>query len=131
MRAMPLRQLRNLDIKDGEQEKLAQIVVNEKMKYLPPEANVYRGDVPDIKTKEDEDKWQVIIDAREAKIRNTVQEPISVVDIDTTITPVVTTMTPEVSKSTGCNICLSKGKRHKTGCIKSKSYVANPTQSTA
>lgn len=67
--AMPIRRLRNLDIRDGDEEKLVQEIVDAKLAKMPPERTVYRKDVPDIKNAEEEAKWQKVIDERTAKAK--------------------------------------------------------------
>ena len=62
---MPLNRLRStIDVKNKEEEMILQEVVSLKMGQTIPDTQIYRGDVPDIKTKEDEEKWQKIIDER-------------------------------------------------------------------
>jgi hypothetical protein len=69
LRAMSAGRLRRLDIRNGEQEALVQKVLNEKLQTAPLNQQVYRGDIPDIRTKADEIKYQKIVDARAASKR--------------------------------------------------------------
>lgn len=66
---MPMRLLRSVDIRNGDEEKLVQEVVNKRLRALPPEGTVYRGDVPDIRDGESEKHWQEVIDQRTAKLK--------------------------------------------------------------
>lgn len=61
---MSLPQLRNIDINTKEEEALVQAVVSLKTVQQPPAMQVQRIDVPDIKDKATEEKWQKIIDER-------------------------------------------------------------------
>ncbi len=67
---MPLVALRGVDIDTPEQASMVQEVVNIKLASLPVQRPIYRKDVPDIQTPEEEARWQTIINQREAKIRN-------------------------------------------------------------
>ncbi len=72
--AMPLVALRGIDVESPQQEQLIQQVVTEKLAVLPPQRPVYRKDVPDIKTPEQELHWQEIIDKRTRLIKG-ISEP--------------------------------------------------------
>ncbi len=72
--AMPLVALRGIDTETPAQEQLIQQVVTEKMAVLPPQRPVYRKDVPDIKTPEQEMHWQEIIDKRTRMIKGIAEE---------------------------------------------------------
>lgn len=62
---MPLSHLRNVRIETVDQEKIVQEIVNIRVAQNPAVQRVYRGDVPFyIKTIEEEQKWQKIIDER-------------------------------------------------------------------
>ncbi len=69
---MPLVAIRGLDIDTPQQQELVQEVVNIKLASLPVQRPIYRKDVPDIQTPQEEARWQTIINAREAKIRGQV-----------------------------------------------------------
>lgn len=66
---MTIKQLKSLDIQNAQEEGAVQAVLDTKLQDAPIEHQVFRGDIPDIKTKEDEEKWQKIIDDREASHR--------------------------------------------------------------
>lgn len=73
---MTLERLRLVDIADKEEELLVQEIINDKVRVAPPTGDIYRGDVPDIKTPEEEAKWQKEMDARaEATIPSQVDLP--------------------------------------------------------
>ncbi len=69
LRDMTIKQIKSLDISDAEQESIVQTVLDEKLKDAPIPHQVFRGDIPDITTKEEEVKWQKEIDKREASQR--------------------------------------------------------------
>ena len=69
LRAMSAGRLRRLDIRNGDQEALVQKVLNEKLQTAPLNQQVYRGDIPDIRTKADEIKYQKLVDQRVASKR--------------------------------------------------------------
>lgn len=71
---MPLAVVRGLDFETKEQEKLVQRVVDRRLSDLPPSQPIYRRDVPDIETPEQELEWQAKIDARTAKLRPKMEE---------------------------------------------------------
>jgi hypothetical protein len=68
--AMPLVALRGIDVDTPQQQELLQEIVNIKLAGMPVQRPVYRKDVPDIQTPQEEAKWQEIMRQREAKIRN-------------------------------------------------------------
>lgn len=72
LESMSLTELRLLDIKDPKEEELVQEVIKELERDLPPLVPVYTGDVPDIKTPEEEARWQEVLDTR-AKINKEMQ----------------------------------------------------------
>lgn len=72
---MSIKQLRLIDIKEHDEELSVQEVLDAKVAVAAPAKPVYRGDVPDIKTKEEEEHWQGVIDARTAKIKG-LAEPV-------------------------------------------------------
>lgn len=69
MKGMTIGELKALDIMSKEEEDNVQKILTLKMKDAPVPQQVFRGDVPDIKTKEEELRWQAIIDKREASLR--------------------------------------------------------------
>lgn len=64
LQQLSIRQLRLIDITKTEDEALIQEVINEKLEALPPHVNVKTSDVPDIKTPEEEARWQKTLDER-------------------------------------------------------------------
>lgn len=64
---MSIQRLRLLDIVEKDEEALVQEVLNSKIADAPMTDDIFRGDIPDIRTPEEEAKWQKIIDARKAK----------------------------------------------------------------
>jgi hypothetical protein len=66
---MTIKQLRLIDIKEVEDEGLVQNILNDKLKNLAPVVEVNRKDAPDIKTPEEEQKYQREIDERIARIK--------------------------------------------------------------
>jgi hypothetical protein len=71
---MPLAVVRGLDFETKEHEKLVQKVVDRRLQDLPPSTPIYRKDVPDIETIEQELEWQAKIDARAAKLKPRMEE---------------------------------------------------------
>jgi hypothetical protein len=71
--AMPLNKLRLIDINSKEEDDLVQAVVRLKEVQNPPQTPVNTLDVPDIKTAEDEAKWQKILDDRRAGLKPQVE----------------------------------------------------------
>ncbi len=68
--------IRRLDIDTPSQQELVQEVVNIKLAALPVQRPVYRKDVPDIQTIEQEQNWQAEINRREALIRGVKMEEV-------------------------------------------------------
>ena len=64
LEGLTIRQMRLLDISNTEDEKLVQVVLNEKMGNVAPNVKINRSDVPDIKTPEEEAIWQQTLDRR-------------------------------------------------------------------
>jgi hypothetical protein len=74
---MSLHKLRLLDVSDKEEEAILQEVISGKVANIPVYDEVDKSGIPDIKTPEEEAKYQAILDEREQKIRNmTVSEEI-------------------------------------------------------
>lgn len=61
-------EIRSLYPYDSEDEKLMQSVLDKKRVDIPIVDLIDRKDVPDIRTPEEEAKWQKIVDERQAKI---------------------------------------------------------------
>ncbi len=103
--AMPLVALRGIDVETPSQEGLIQQVVSEKLQALPPQRTVYRKDVPDIKTPEQEMQWQEIINRRtklargesleETPVEVPVVDPIGEPIPETEVMPEQPTFVPE------------------------------------
>ena len=64
---MTLERLRLIDIMEMDEELLVQEIINDKVRSAPPTGEVYRGDVPDITTPEQEAEWQKTMDERARK----------------------------------------------------------------
>jgi len=64
LQGMSLAQLRLIDIQDTDEEVLLQEIISAKVVEIPPIAKVYKGDFPDIKTPEEEAKYQAIVNER-------------------------------------------------------------------
>ena len=93
--AMPLVALRGVDVDTPEQQGLLQEVVNIKLATLPPQRPIYRKDVPDIQTPQEEARWQEIMKQREAKIRGEIETPIApVAPTEIPVAPATPTETP-------------------------------------
>ena len=120
--AMPLNKLKLVDINNHEQEALVQAIINLKTIDIPPQTTVYNLDVPDIKTAEDEAKWQKIMDDRRAGLKPQVEvkSDASGIEIKVEQAEVKPVVNSELVK---CDICgkemkpkglpLHKGKYHK------------------
>jgi hypothetical protein len=131
-----ITKLRLIDIHEKDEEELIQEILNAKLAVSPLEQPVYVGDIPDIKTPEEEAKWQKIVDERTAAKRPTIfQQTVEnieseeVVNIDNQLTP---ENSPEVIQETPvqveeeeiemegltvkCLLCGAKTKRHKKEC---------------
>lgn len=131
---MSLNKLRSLVPYDPTDEEILQMVIDSKVVNIPLADKINRMDVPDIKTPEDEAKWQAIIDEREAKIKEQFYPKAPEVVLDEqikekeeelkVIEQSITEIAVEVSETTEetpkneywCSTCLSKGVRHKKGC---------------
>jgi hypothetical protein len=118
--AMSLDRLRLVEIKEKDEEDLVQEIINSKTVATPSVQKVYRGDVPEIKTPEQEKVWQEKINEREAKIKEqevvvlpeapvapeAPEEAIEEIDLNTP------------NEDRFCQFCNSKGKRHKKECTR-------------
>lgn len=113
--AMPLSRIRRVatDIQDKDEEELVQEVVNIKRIDEPAEGIIYRNDVPDIRTKEEEEKWQKIIDERTRKAKG-ITAAAFVEPAKTEQVP--DNALPDVQPTRFCEFCDSKGGRHKKNC---------------
>ena len=123
---MSIERLRLIDIKEKDEEDMVQEIINTKVAASPPVGDVFRGDVPDIKTPEEEAQWQKVLDEREAAaIPAPVHLPGSEHEMleqgddtppDDYVPDQSTTQTPPEAKKTFCDFCDSKGVRHKKEC---------------
>ena|SRR3990167_7893060 len=96
LKSLPLTSLRNLNIESRAQEEMVQAEVNDRILNAPSDRTVYRGDVPfQIKSREEEAKWQKILDERAEAIKNLAKAPF-------------------------CEFCTSKGVRHLKICTRPK-----------
>jgi hypothetical protein len=68
LEAMSIEQIKATRIEDQADEALVQDVLNKRRVNIPILDMVNKKDVPDIKTPEDEAKWQKIIDERQDKV---------------------------------------------------------------
>jgi hypothetical protein len=133
LNAMSLDRLRLVDVVDKDEELLIQEIVDAKTSKIPAMQEVYIGDVPDIKTPEQEKEWQAVLDKRAAKIKARgvstakpvqVKEPEKVTVAPAPVVPLeakepepkqVVKPTVVVEKKF-CDKCDSKGNFHKKGC---------------
>ena len=145
---MNLDRLRSQIPQDQDDEKLLQEIVDSKFKVNTLHSRVFRSDVPDIKTPEEEAEWQKVIDEREAKIRKqafgetvVLEQDIKKMEeekekleaeIEAEIAPEAqkvsseeikpeeatetATEATETDSAVKCELCGSRGYRHKLGC---------------
>lgn len=125
---MPMKFLRNLDIETGEDEKLVQRVLNTRLKDMPVENPVvFPSSVTDNMTIEKERELQARIDARNSRMKAQLKTDEEIPQIDEvesqplpdpTEEPKETEPTTEVDvvKDRFCELCDSKGVRHKKEC---------------
>ncbi len=107
---MPIASLRMLDVQDKDEEDILQDVLDYKLSFRPAETvKINTAYIPDIKTPEEEAKWQKIIDEKvkpkpyATQNQRTIQESFS---ID--------------KNERFCEFCDSKGVRHKKDCKRPK-----------
>lgn len=101
---MPLIALRGLDIESPEQEMLVQEIVNIKLATLPIQQPIFRNDVPDIQTPQEEARWQEIMNRRERKIRGEdvgQEPPIEQEPVPEVTTPTFNPETQPLAQPTG------------------------------
>ena len=141
---MNLDRLRSQIPQDQDDEKLLQEIVDSKFKVNTLHSRVFRSDVPDIKTPEEEAEWQKVIDEREAKIRKqafgetvVLEQDIKKMEeekekleaeiapeaqklpsdeIKTEVATETATEATETDSDVKCELCGSRGYRHKLGC---------------
>lgn len=63
------KHLRLLDAQTPEDEQVIQVVLNQKLKVLPPEQAITTKGIPDITSPEEEARWQKVMDERVAKAK--------------------------------------------------------------
>lgn len=141
---MPLKVIRNLDIKTIEDEKLIQEIVDKKTVVLPPVIKFDYRNVPDIKNGEQEKVWQDKInkfndDHRIDPLKTQIQEAEKIFETikdeikfekPIAIPTVVLVDKGEIIKPF-CDKCTSKGVRHKKECptLKQNADISsNPIQ---
>ena len=118
MQDMSIPRLRNLPIETKEQEDLVQKILDSKVVVAPVQKQVYRGDIPfEIKTLEEEKKWQAVVDEREAEIRGA-SEPFLASKVEAL--QAEKAVIEKELKGKFCNHCDSKGWKHKLNCTRVK-----------
>lgn len=145
LETMSLARLRLIDIQERDEEEMLQFIINQKSEGKETTANVFRGDIPDIKTPEDEKKWQEVLDKRASKgevqmveetkdvstnlgevqadsgtMMPSISIPSQIMGGGFTGTEITTTPTPSNESVTLtarlCEFCDTKGMRHKKDC---------------
>jgi len=121
---MPLKIVRNLDIRTIEEERLIQDVVSARETLTKPIVK-FKEIIPDIKTKDQENVWQGKIDKFksdnspiEAKIVEAEKQLVVINEkiTETVIVPTVITVENGQIIKPFCDKCSSKGVRHKKEC---------------
>lgn len=125
---MPIAVLENQKIESKEEETLVQSILDQRRAQMPPQQNIYRGDIPfRIETPEKEAEYQKIIDERTAKVR----PQLGVVTQDSTPEPIPNSEEEQKveespvpvaveARARFCEFCDSKGVRHKLSCTRPK-----------
>lgn len=122
--SFPLQRLRLIDVMNVDDEKMLQEVVTLKMSQVPSDTQVQRIDVPDIKTKEEEEKWQKIINERSAKLKPTVSTSSSPIEaIIEEKKEELKNVEEEIKSITKCSICEFVGKNANGLRLHSKKHV--------
>ena len=121
---MTMETLRNLDVQTQDEEKLLQEVIDIKYKNSIIIEEIKIDDVPDIKTPEEETKWQEILDGRRKEAR----KRMGLVDESTIVVKDLKEeeLVREIKKideqilelKPFCQYCNSKGVRHKKECTR-------------
>lgn len=119
LRTMPMPHIRGLNIVTKEQENLVQSVINERLEKRPVSRPIKTSDVPlHIKSKEEELKWQKILDERRAQAQ---VQPVALSEearLETKVTELQeqkATIEATIPQKF-CDFCTSKGKIHKLDC---------------
>lgn len=111
--SLPLERLRGIDIRNVEEERVVQALVNKKLQKIPVPVIINRdNDKTDFKTIEQELEFQKVIDARVASARPQMDE-----------------VDEEVKINKFCNFCDSKGVRHKKVCARSEKSLMDKINS--
>lgn len=112
---MSLNQLRLIDVQEKDEEDLLQEIISLKVAAIPPVAEVFRGDFPDIVTPEQEENYQKIVDERAGivKLETTVEEKVEEIKSPEPI--VKENKCPQCSKvvKTAAGLRIHIGKFHK------------------
>lgn len=136
---LPLSILRNIDIKNIDREKMIQEIILSKTSRLPPIIKFDRSQIPDIKNKAEEDKWQKKIDDFNQKNNPVQVEIVSSEKELLNIQKEVELENPKDEINQGkvsspfCDKCDSRGVRHKKVCpnysttVKSNADVSSET----
>lgn len=125
---LPLKVLINIDIANVDEEKMIQEIIQAKTVVLPSTIK-FNKIVPDIKTLEDEARWQgeinkfndslkpIEIKVKEATIElETIKNEINSETVVEKIEPEVITVEHTDINKPFCDKCTSKGVRHKKEC---------------
>ncbi len=131
--AMSLDMLHSQIPYDKDDENLLQEIIDTRFKPNIIQDRVYRGDVPDIRTKDEEEKWQKIIDERTDKIKavaigeeNIIKQNIVKMEeakskLEEELKTTENIEEPIKEKKIFCEECGSKSPSfHKKGCSKKK-----------
>lgn len=118
LRTMPNAHFKGLNVTTKEQEEMIQQVVNERLLKNPITKPIYTGDVPfAIKSKEEELKWQQILDERRAasqvkpvEMGKEAELKIEIVELEA--------KKEALEAKRFCEFCDSKGARHKSNCTR-------------
>ena len=143
--AMSLDMLHSQIPYDKDDENALQEILDARFRPNIIQDRVYRGDVPDIRTKEEEEKWQKIIDERTDKIKavaigeeNVIKQNIAKMEeekaklaeeLKIETIQGVAEVEPVKEKKVYCDLCGSKSPAfHKKGCpTLTKQTDENPT----
>ena len=106
--SLPLERLRGIDIRNIEEERRVQLLVNQKLQRIPVPVIINRdSDKTDFKTIQEEQEFQKVIDARVASARPQIMDDIEFKTED------------NVQISKFCNFCDAVGPiSHKKNCTR-------------
>jgi hypothetical protein len=128
---MPITVLEHQNIENAEEEKLVQEILDLRRSQMPPQKQVYNNDAiqANISTKEDEAKWQKVIDERKAKLQGMISTSVTATTSPTvnagpyesihTEQESVSEVNPMHTK-VFCKFCNFNGFRHKLNCTRPK-----------